>query len=112
MSALSSMEYPHWIIIAGVLLLMLGCAGLTLRQRTVGAEPLANTSDQEPSEPEADLNKVDAYNRMAKEKRRDSGKYHACIMPRETRPERKLEVHALFRERFVLGCSENHPFSG
>src|SRR5688572_28317716 len=33
-----------------------------------------------------------------------SGKYHACILPRETRPERKLEVHPLFRERFVLGC--------
>jgi len=32
-------------------------------------------------------------------------------MPRETRPERKLEVHALFRERFVLGCSENHPLA-
>ena len=31
-----------------------------------------------------------------------SGKYHACIMPRETRPERKLDVHPLFRERFVL----------
>jgi DNA-binding transcriptional LysR family regulator len=38
-----------------------------------------------------------------------SGKYHACIMPRETRPERKLDVHPLFRERFVLGCSANHP---
>ena len=40
-----------------------------------------------------------------------SGKYHACIMPRETRPELKLEVHPLFRERFVLGCSANHPLA-
>lgn len=40
-----------------------------------------------------------------------SGKYHACIMPRETKPERKLEVHALFRERFVLGCSALHPLA-
>ena len=40
-----------------------------------------------------------------------SGKYHACIMPRETRPERKLDVHPLFRERFVLGCSANHPLA-
>ena len=38
-------------------------------------------------------------------------KYHACIMPRETRPERKLDVHPLFRERFVLGCSANHPLA-
>lgn len=40
-----------------------------------------------------------------------SGKYHACILPRETWLERKLEVHPLFRERFVLGCSANHPLA-
>ncbi len=40
-----------------------------------------------------------------------SGKYHACILPREMRPDRKLDVHSLFRERFVLGCSENHPLA-
>jgi DNA-binding transcriptional LysR family regulator len=40
-----------------------------------------------------------------------SGKYHACILPRETRPERKLDVRPLFRERFVLGCSANHPLA-
>ena len=40
-----------------------------------------------------------------------SGKYHACIMPRETRPEPKLDVHPLFRERFVLGCSASHPLA-
>jgi len=40
-----------------------------------------------------------------------SGKYHACILPRETRPDRKLDVQPLFRERFVLGCSANHPLT-
>ena len=40
-----------------------------------------------------------------------SGKYHACILPRETRPDRKLDVHPLFRERFVLGCSADHPLT-
>lgn len=40
-----------------------------------------------------------------------SGKYHACILPREARPERKLDVSPLFRERFVLGCSANHPLA-
>lgn len=40
-----------------------------------------------------------------------SGKYHACILPREIRPERKLEVHPLYRERFVLGCSTSHPLA-
>ena len=40
-----------------------------------------------------------------------SGRYHACILPREARPDRKVEVHPLFRERFVLGCSANHPLA-
>ncbi|MBX9662767.1 LysR family transcriptional regulator [Novosphingobium sp.] len=40
-----------------------------------------------------------------------SGKYHACILPRETRQDRKLDVHSLFRERFVLGCSADHPLA-
>jgi DNA-binding transcriptional LysR family regulator len=40
-----------------------------------------------------------------------SGKYHACILPRETRPDLKLSVHPLFRERFVLGCSATHPLA-
>ena len=71
MTALSSIEYPHWLIIAGVLLLMLGFVGLALRQRGVEDEPHASSSDPEPSGPEADLNPVEAYNRTAKEKRRD-----------------------------------------
>lgn len=40
-----------------------------------------------------------------------SGKYHACILPRETKPDRKLEVRPLFRERFLLGCAANHPLA-
>jgi hypothetical protein len=69
--ALSSMGYPQWLIIAGAILLTLGFIGLALQQRGVEAEPLAVASDQGPSEPEADLNEVDDYNRAAKEKRRD-----------------------------------------
>jgi hypothetical protein len=69
-NAFSSMEYPHWLIVAGALLLMLGFVGLALRQRGV-EEPLAIANDQGPSEPEADLNDVEVYNRTAKEKRRD-----------------------------------------
>jgi hypothetical protein len=71
MTALSSIDYPHWLIIAGVLLLMLGFVGLALRQRGVENEPYDTSSDQEPSGPEADLNPVEVYNRTAKEKRRD-----------------------------------------
>jgi hypothetical protein len=71
LTALPSIEYPHWLLIAGVLLLMLGFVGLALRQRGVVAEPLAIASDQEPSEPEADLDQVEVYNRTAKENRKD-----------------------------------------
>jgi hypothetical protein len=70
-TALSPMEYPHWMMIAGALLLMLGMAGIALRPRSVEAEPNTIASEQEPSEPEADLDQVEVYNRTAKEKRRD-----------------------------------------
>jgi hypothetical protein len=42
-----------------------------LRQRGVEAKPLAIANNQGPSEPEADINDVEVYNRTAKEKRRD-----------------------------------------
>jgi hypothetical protein len=71
MIALSSIEYPHWLMIAGVLLLILGLVGLALRQRGVEDEPYVVPSDQQPPESEADLDPVEVYNRTAKEKRRD-----------------------------------------
>jgi DNA-binding transcriptional LysR family regulator len=40
-----------------------------------------------------------------------SGKYHACILPREPKPDRKLDVRPLFRERLVLGCAAEHPLA-
>jgi hypothetical protein len=61
MTALPSIEYPHWLMIAGALLLMLGFIGLALRQRGVDAEPDVIASADEPSEPEADLNQVEVY---------------------------------------------------
>ena len=33
MTNLFSMEYPHWLIIAGLVLVVLGCIGLAYRQR-------------------------------------------------------------------------------
>ena len=71
MSALLSIEYPHWLIIAGVALLFLGCVGLALRQREAGAEPLANEGDKETYASEDKLNELELYNRAAKEKRRE-----------------------------------------
>jgi DNA-binding transcriptional LysR family regulator len=40
-----------------------------------------------------------------------SGRYHACILPREAKPDRKLDVRPLFRERFLLGCAAGHPLA-
>jgi len=68
--ALSSMEYPHWLIIAGAILLMLGLVGLALRPRSVEAAPSDMTNDDEPSELEAGLTPAEIYERTAKEKRR------------------------------------------
>ena len=68
--ALSSMEYPHWLIIAGAILLMLGLVGLALRPRSVEANFSDMTNDQEPSEPEAHLTPTEVYERAAKEKRK------------------------------------------
>ena len=69
------MEYPHWLIIAGAILLVLGLVGLALRARSVEADPVqadpgVMMNDQEPSGPEADLTPEEAYERTAKEKRR------------------------------------------
>lgn len=71
MTVLSSMEYPHWLMIAGALLLTLGLIGFALKQRSVEAEPRATAiSDHEPFEPETDLTPEEVYHRTAKEKRR------------------------------------------
>jgi hypothetical protein len=72
-NAFSSMEYPHWLIVAGALLLILGFVGLALRQRGVEAELSDIASDQNSSEPEAELTQAPDADREAKlaEQKRD-----------------------------------------
>jgi hypothetical protein len=72
-NAFSSMGYPHWLIVAGAVLLMLGFVGLALRQRGVEAELNDMASDQGPSEPEAELAQTQAADRKTKleEQKRD-----------------------------------------
>ena len=65
-NAFSAMEYPHWLIIAGAILLMLGFVGLALRQRAVEAEIDDMASDQEPSELEAELAQTQGADRKSK----------------------------------------------
>ena len=67
------MEYPHWLILAGAVLLMLGFVGLALGQRGAEAEHNDMQSDQEPSEPEAELAQTQGADRKSKieEQKRD-----------------------------------------
>jgi len=80
------MEYPHWLIAAGAVLLMLGFVGLALRPRSVEADPSDTTNDQEPSEPEADLTPAEVYERTAKEKRRARWAEREIEEPANDRP--------------------------
>jgi len=82
------MEYPHWLIIAGAILLMLGLVGLALRLRSVEADLNDMTNDQEPSEPETDLTPAEVYERAAKEKRRArwAEREHELKEPANDRP--------------------------
>ena len=62
-NAFSSMGYPHWLIVAGAVLLVLGFIGLAFRQRK-GAEARlnerANGNERGPSEFEAELAQTQA----------------------------------------------------
>lgn len=70
MIALSTLEYSHWLIVIGALLLVVGFLGLALRQRGVDAPATESARHQDSSEPEAELSQVEAYHRMATEKRK------------------------------------------
>jgi hypothetical protein len=89
-NAFSSMEYPHWLIVAGALLLMVGFVGLALRQRGVEADPSDIASDQTSSEPEAELTQAPDADRNAKleEQKRDrwNDKDHGIREPLNDRP--------------------------
>jgi hypothetical protein len=70
MIALTLMEYSHWLIIAGSLLLLFGLAGLAARHRIVEAEPDPTTADSQCSDLDTELTPSEIYHRAAKEKRR------------------------------------------
>jgi flagellar biosynthesis/type III secretory pathway M-ring protein FliF/YscJ len=74
-NAFSSMEYPHWLIVAGAVLLVLGFMGMALRQRVAQAEPkeMASGDEQGRSESESEPAQTQAASRKAKleEQKRD-----------------------------------------
>jgi hypothetical protein len=69
------MEYPHWLIVAGAVLLMLGFVGLALRQRAVEADldDMVGEHEQGWSESETELAQTQAADRKAEreERKRD-----------------------------------------
>jgi hypothetical protein len=75
MDAFSSMEYPHWLIVAGAVLLVLGFMGMALRQRVAQAElkEMASEDERGRSESESEPAHTQAANRKAKleEQKRD-----------------------------------------
>ena len=55
--ALSAMEYPHWLMVAEAILVVLGFFGLAFRQRPAPTErtEVANRIEQRRSELEAEM---------------------------------------------------------
>jgi hypothetical protein len=73
-NAFSSVEYPHWLIVAGAVLLVLGFVGLALRQ--IGNEAdddMVSELEQGWSESETELAQTQAADRKAEreERKRD-----------------------------------------
>jgi hypothetical protein len=64
-NAFSSMEYPHWLIVAGAVLAMLGLVGLAVRRRGAEVELNDMATDQEPPEP-ANLTQTQSLDSEAK----------------------------------------------
>ena len=70
MTALTSLEYSHWLITVGSILLLFGLVGLALHYRRVDAEPEPSAGSDKFSDPERELTPLEVYYRVAKEKRR------------------------------------------
>lgn len=69
MDTLSSRGYLHWLILAGMFLLIAGFVGLEARKRVAEAEINDTTSGQRPSEPEAEFTQSDDNRRSTLEER-------------------------------------------
>ena len=82
-NAFSSMGYPHWLIVAGAVLLVLGFIGLAFRLRQnaeANLKEMANGNEQGRSDL-AELDQTQATNRKAKlaEQTRQMFGYYVCV---------------------------------
>ena len=69
--AFSAMEYPHWLIVAGAILVVLGLVGFAFRQRLAPIEPteIANGNEQRRSELEAEIEQANRKAKLAEQTR-------------------------------------------
>jgi hypothetical protein len=70
-SVFSTIELPHWLMIAGAILLLLGALGLALSRRSVEAESDEAASERDLFTPPAYESPEEFYNLVAKEKPKD-----------------------------------------
>jgi len=70
-SVFSTFELPHWLMITGTLLLLLGASGLALRRRSVEAESDEAESERDLFKPPVYESPEEFYNLVAKEKPED-----------------------------------------
>jgi len=61
------MEYPHWLIVAGSILLVLGFIGLALRRRSAPLEPTAVSNEQRRAEFDAEITKANRKAKLAEQ---------------------------------------------
>jgi hypothetical protein len=71
MDAFSAMEYPHWLIVAGAILVVTGIIGLALRQKLAPVETrgVANGNEQRRSEFEAETAQTHRKVKLAEQTR-------------------------------------------
>ena len=65
MNAFSSMEYPHWLIVAGAILVVLGLVGLAFRRRPAPLEPTEVL--KQPSEFEREIAQANRKAKLAEQ---------------------------------------------
>ena len=71
--AFSAVEYPHWLIVAGAILVVLGFVGLAFRQRLAPIAPteIAHGNEQRRSEFEAEIAQAKRKAKLAEQTRAD-----------------------------------------
>ena len=67
--AFSAMQYPHWLLVVGAILVVLELIGLAFRQRLASVEPtaVANGDEQRQSDFEAEIAQANRKAKLAEQ---------------------------------------------